>query len=79
MKDREAWRAAVHGVTKGQIQFSNRTTTKDSCRGGLNRRAGRITGWAHMSLRLILNQLAPLPSGFFIQFGLLHITVLIRF
>ena len=27
MKDREAWRAAVHGVTKGQTQLSNRTTS----------------------------------------------------
>ena len=26
MKDREAWRAAVHGVIKSQTQFSDRTT-----------------------------------------------------
>ena len=25
--DREAWRAAVHGVSKSQIQLSDRTTT----------------------------------------------------
>ena len=28
VKDREAWRAAVHGVTKSQIQLSDWTTTK---------------------------------------------------
>ena len=28
--DREAWRAAVRGVAKGQTQFSNRTMTKAS-------------------------------------------------
>ena len=28
--DREAWRAAVCGVAKGQTQFSNRTMTKAS-------------------------------------------------
>ena len=27
VKDREAWRAAVHGVVKSQIQLSNSTTT----------------------------------------------------
>ena len=27
VKDREAWRAAVHGVSKSQTQLSNRTTT----------------------------------------------------
>ena len=27
MRDREAWSAAVHGVTKSWIQLSNRTTT----------------------------------------------------
>ena len=26
MKDREAWRAAVHGVTESQTRLSNRTT-----------------------------------------------------
>ena len=26
VKDREAWHAAVHGVTKGQTQLSNQTT-----------------------------------------------------
>ena len=26
VKDREAWRAAVHGVTKSQIRLSDRTT-----------------------------------------------------
>ena len=26
--DREAWRAAVHGVTKSQTQLHDRTTTK---------------------------------------------------
>ena len=28
MMDREAWHAAVHGVTKSHTQLSNRTTTK---------------------------------------------------
>ena len=27
LKDKEAWRAVVHGVTKSWIQLSNRTTT----------------------------------------------------
>jgi len=27
MKDREAWLAAIHGVTQSFIQLSNRTTT----------------------------------------------------
>ena len=27
VKDREAWHAAVHGVTKGWTKFSNGTTT----------------------------------------------------
>ena len=27
MKDRETWRAAVHGVTKNQTGLSDRTTT----------------------------------------------------
>ena len=31
VKDREAWHAAVHGVTKGQTQFRDSTTiTKDT-------------------------------------------------
>ena len=29
VKDREAWRAAVHGVTKSQTRLGNLTTTKD--------------------------------------------------
>ena len=28
VKDREAWRAAVHGVAKRQIQLSDGTTTR---------------------------------------------------
>ena len=28
VEDREAWRAAVHGVTKSQTQLSNQTTTR---------------------------------------------------
>ena len=31
--DREAWHAAVHGVAKSQIQFSNKTRTSLSHRG----------------------------------------------
>ena len=32
VKDREAWRTAVHGVTKRQTRLSNRTTTtKRAC------------------------------------------------
>ena len=27
VKDREAWRAAVHGVAKSRTQLTNRTTT----------------------------------------------------
>ena len=27
VKDKEAWRAAVHGVTKNQTRLSDRTTT----------------------------------------------------
>ena len=35
-KDREAWRAAVHGVTESWTRLSNRTTTK-RIKGGLGR------------------------------------------
>ena len=28
VKDREVWRAAIHGVTKSRTQLSDRTTTK---------------------------------------------------
>ena len=31
MKDREAWHAAVHGVTKSQTQLCDWTTTKQIC------------------------------------------------
>ena len=31
VEDREAWRAAVHGVTKGQTWLSDRTTMRESC------------------------------------------------
>ena len=31
VKDREAWSAAVHGVTKSRIQLSYRTTTVLTC------------------------------------------------
>ena len=30
VRDREAWRAAVHGVTRSQTQLDNRTTTVTS-------------------------------------------------
>ena len=29
VKDREAWRAAVHGVAKSQIRLGDRTATKE--------------------------------------------------
>ena len=32
VKDREAWRAAVHGIAKSQTQLSNKTTTTSSSR-----------------------------------------------
>ena len=31
VKDREAWRAAVHGITKSRTQLSDWTTRKESC------------------------------------------------
>ena len=31
VKDREAWHAAVHTVTKSQTRLSNQTTTTDRC------------------------------------------------
>ena len=34
MKDREAWRAAVHGVIKSQTQFSDRTTALSGTNAG---------------------------------------------
>ena len=36
MKDREAWRAAVHGVKKSQTQLSDWTTIMDSNQQGIN-------------------------------------------
>ena len=37
VKDRDAWHAAVHGVTKSQTQLSNRTTsTTARCIPGCN-------------------------------------------
>ena len=37
VKDREAWRAAVHGIAKSQTQLSNKTTTtSSSCIQGLS-------------------------------------------
>ena len=38
VKDREAWRAEVHGVAKNQIRLSDWTTTKD----------GKICKWANI-------------------------------
>ena len=40
VKDREAWRAAVHGVAKSQTQLSDRTTTALSSRPLLPRLSG---------------------------------------
>ena len=41
VKDREAWCAAVHGVTKSQTRLSDKTTTKKS-----ELPAGReVVGW----------------------------------
>ena len=37
VKDREAWHAAVHGVTKSRTQLSTRTTTDDINRHSLKR------------------------------------------
>ena len=34
VKEREAWRAVVHGVTKGQKWLSDWTTTKEIAKGG---------------------------------------------
>ena len=34
VKDREAWRAAVHGVIKSQTQFSDRTTALSGTNAG---------------------------------------------
>ena len=31
VRDRGAWRAAVHGVAKSQARLGNRTTTTNSC------------------------------------------------
>ena len=31
VKDREAWHAAVHTVSKSQTRLSNQTTTTDRC------------------------------------------------
>ena len=46
VKDREAWRAAVHGVTKSWTQLSDRTATKN------------VPGLLHFwKLRLQLDQL----------------------
>ena len=36
VKDKEAWHAAVHGVTKSQTQLSNWTTANFTMKGGKN-------------------------------------------
>ena len=35
VKDREAWRAAVHGVARSRTQLSNRTTTTYTASGNV--------------------------------------------
>ena len=37
VKDREAWSAAVHEVTKSQTRLSNRTTTQHPIELGIHR------------------------------------------
>ena len=43
VKDREAWRAAVHGVTKSQIQLSSRTIT------ARERMASQVAQWYELA------------------------------
>ena len=43
VKDREAWRAAVHGVTKSQTRLSNRTAATRSY-------------WASQAVLVVKNQ-----------------------
>ena len=42
VKDREAWHAAVHGVTKSQTQLSNLTTTVSFCQKYLTRKCDHL-------------------------------------
>ena len=53
VKDREAWHAAVHGVTKSQTQLSNLTTTVSFCQKyGTHRCMGLLLGFLSCSIGL---------------------------
>ena len=54
-RDREDWRAAVHGVVKSQTRLSNSTTTRD--RGGFK----STSAWLQKKCPL-KHHLKPLPQ-----------------
>ena len=46
MRDREAWRTALHGVAKSQTHLSNSTTTKEKTgKGNQNSKNGSGRNW----------------------------------
>ena len=52
VKDREAWRAAVHGAAKSQTQLSNGTTMKQTQ--DIEKRLPKVEkGWGREGLRVI--------------------------
>ena len=58
VKDREAWYAAVHGVTKSQTWLSNRTTTQHPTKLGIH----RTNNWS-WTLRIYWRQMEAGPLG----------------
>ena len=52
VKDREAWHAAVHGVTKSQIWLSYWMTTTKEYTKSTKKKSPRTINWVHLSHKL---------------------------
>ena len=85
-KDREAWCAAVHGVTKSRMQLRNWTTTTKVliCSSALllNRSSGKktqLTSDSSLPLTLPINPSAPLLKAIFKQHPGAYISSLLHY